>query len=77
MEATSVGSIRATQIIDANIHLQQPKHVRNQVGKCDAEPRGAGRNMPTLSKPFCLKRLAEALAEVDAKGQGVARVVSE
>ena len=40
-------------------------------------PPGAGRNMPTLSKPFCLKRLAEALAEVDAKGQGVARVVSE
>ena len=40
-------------------------------------PPGAGRNIPTLSKPFCLKRLAEALAEVDAKGQGVARVVNE
>jgi CheY-like chemotaxis protein len=35
-------------------------------------PPGAGRNMPTLSKPFCLERLAQALAEVDAKGQGVA-----
>jgi PAS domain S-box-containing protein len=39
-------------------------------------PPGAGRNMPTLSKPFCLKRLAEALAEVDAKGQGVARMTA-
>jgi CheY-like chemotaxis protein len=28
-------------------------------------PPGAGRNMPTLSKPFCLERLAEALAGVD------------
>lgn len=33
-------------------------------------PPGAGRNMPTLSKPFCLERLAQALAGVDAKGQG-------
>jgi CheY-like chemotaxis protein len=35
-------------------------------------PPGAGRNMPTLSKPFRLERLAEALAGVDAKGHGVA-----
>ncbi len=35
-------------------------------------PPGAGRNMPTLSKPFRLEQLAEALAGVDAKGQGVA-----
>jgi hypothetical protein len=35
----------------------------------------ASRNMPTLSKPSCLERLAEALAGVDANGHGVARVV--
>jgi CheY-like chemotaxis protein/anti-sigma regulatory factor (Ser/Thr protein kinase) len=37
-------------------------------------PPGAGRNMPTLSKPFCLKRLAEALAEVDAQAAGMSPV---
>jgi CheY-like chemotaxis protein len=59
------------QLAEAIAHEWPNMPVMLATGYAELPP-GAGRNMPMLSKPFCLERLAQALAGVDAKGLGVA-----